>query len=804
VSAANYDDVVDQLRAAGLLFDYLTTGCMVRCKVDGEREKRGWYALHELQTDGGDLLIVGSYGVWRGNDNGATKIELRKREISAEQRDSLRRRLAEDRKRADLIRKGEQERAAQAAAKAWAKCAASGDCDYLARKGVGAHGVRFTASGAMVIPVLDVGGKVHALQIIRSAAEAKKRDKLQKEFWPRGAAKKGHFHLIGIPQHVVIVVEGYATGATVHEATGLPVAIAFDAGNIAPVAAALRKRYKQARILIGADDDTFAKCGPCRERGVSTRVILAEDPTTCPECGEPHRAGNAGVAAASGAALEVSGAWFAPRFADEDGRRERYLRAGAKESDFNDLAVREGLHVVRAQVEARLSELGWSAAGRRAPRAGDTGGEGESVLRPIEDLDELLERFALVYGQSGTVFDRQEHCLLPLSDMRDACLTRDLHRAWAEHPDRVIVRVREVGFDPACSDPLVTCNLWAGWPTEPKPGNCERLLELLRHMCSAERHSDRLYSWVLRWIAYPIQHPGAKMKTTLVLHGPQGTGKNMFFEALMAIYGHYGRVIDQSAIEDRFNDWASRKLFLIADEVVARADLFHVKNKLKAFITGDWIRINPKNMAAYDERNHVNVVFLSNEAMPVVLEEDDRRHTVIWTPDKLPPEFYRDVKAEIAAGGIAALHDHLLHLDLGDFDEATMPPFTDAKAELIRLALDSPSRFYYELTTGDVGGIRARPALANDVYELYKAWCHKAGLRAAPQNKFVNALERKHQTPSLRKRYLSGSDIKGPHGVFVALGGVEMPPEAVESTWLGEMIEGFRSAVKDYRGSAYA
>ena len=40
--------------------------------------------------------------------------------------------------------------------------------------------------------------------------------------------------------------------------------------------------------------------------------------------------------------------------------------------------------------------------------------------------------------------------------------------------------------------------------------------------------------WVLKWLAYPIQHPGAKMRTALVLHGPQGTGKNMFFEAIMA------------------------------------------------------------------------------------------------------------------------------------------------------------------------------------------------------------------------------------------------------------------------------
>lgn len=134
-------------------------------------------------------------------------------------------------------------------------------------------------------------------------------------------------------------------------------------------------------------------------------------------------------------------------------------------------------------------------------------------------------------------------------------------------------------------------------------------------MCAADAKAEELYQWVLRWLAYPIQHPGAKMKTAIVMHGPQGTGKNMFFEAVMQIYGRYGWVIDQSAIEDKFNDWASRKLFLIADEVVARSEMFHIKNKLKSFVTGEQIRINPKNMAAYWEANHVNLVFLSNERM---------------------------------------------------------------------------------------------------------------------------------------------------------------------------------------------
>lgn len=779
--ASNYEDVLGQLRGAGLLVDSLEVGRLRRCKVDGDRERRGWYHLHEIRLPNGDDLIVGSYGVWRGAENNATKVELRKAEISAEQRESLRKRLAEDKRRSELARKADAARAAERATKAWKGCTEQGDCEYLHRKGVRGHGVRFSPQGAVVVPMLDVAGNIHGLQIIRGRKPGQQARRLEKEFWPAGLVKKGHFHQLGMATGapVILVGEGYATCASVFEATGLPVAVAFDAGNLAPVAAALHKRYKTAHILILADDDAFSE-------------------------------GNPGVTCASAAAMEVGGAYVAPVFADEEARRAAYDAKGTKLSDFNDLHLLEGLHVVRAQVEARLLALGWRATQGAARAKQPQGGGVDPVnapLRPIESLDELLERYALVYGQGGTVFDHQEHCLVALSDMRDACLSRDLHRTWAEHPDKQLVRVTEVGFDPAGTDPNIHCNLWAGWPTTPQAGTCDYLIDLLRYMCAGDSKPEELFQWVLKWLAYPIQHPGAKMKSTLVIHGPQGTGKNMFFEAIMMIYGRYGRVIDQSAIEDKFNDWASRRLFLIADEVVARSDLYHIKNKLKAFITGEWIRINPKNMAAYEERNHVNMVFLSNEAMPVVLEEDDRRHAVIWTPEKLSRDFYAGVQREIESGGVAALHDYLLHLDLGDFTNATLPPMTDAKRELIDLSLDSPSRFMLAFEAGDVEGFPGRhtpkllsPMLGQDLYDLYCAWCSKVGLKALNQPRFGNALMRKHGAVVHRKRYEADIGTKGPSAVTYLAGGHELPPGRSEVEWLGERIKVFKTAVKDFKG----
>ena len=797
---ANYDDVLGQLLDGGLLPEQpLEIGRLRKCRVEGGgREKRGWYWLHEVVSDAGDLLIVGGFGQWRGAENFKQKVRVKKDGWSREQLESMRRRIAEDRVRADQARQREADRAAEVAAKSWAACSPTGDAEYLRRKGVAAHGIRFSSSGAIVLPLLDVTGKIHGLQVIRTPSEARDKGRPAKEFWPRGVIKRGHFHLIGMPAAIGLIAEGYATAASLHEATGLPIAIAYDAGNIGPVAIALRKRYKNTRWLICADDDVGQKCNACGHR-----VWLATDPVNCPSCGKAHGALNAGVSMASSAAVEIGGAWIQPRFTDDGTRRAKFEAKGDKLTDFNDLHALEGLHVVRHQIEARISELGWRV-GSAAARNNNSGGGGRAPLHKIQSVDELLERFSLVYGQGGMVFDHVEHCLISLSDMRDACTRRELHRAWAENPEQSIVRVRNVGFDPGGNDREILCNLWAGWPTEPKPGNCQLLLDLLRHMCSADSNPEMLYRWILCWLAYPIQHPGAKMKTTLVLHGPQGTGKNMFFEAVMAIYGQYGRVVDQSAIEDKFNDWASRKLFLIADEVIARSEVYHIKNRLKAFITGEWIRINPKNLAAYDERNHVNLVFLSNETMPVVLEEDDRRHAVIWTPDKLKPDFYAAVKREIADGGVEALHDHLLHVDLGDFNTATLPPFNGAKSELINQSLDSTTRFFYDLNIGDIGAfagtVRLGPTLSTDLYELYRVWCQRQGIpRPAPLVRLTNALSRRHKVRIERKRWMGKMGLQGPHGM-VMLGSDPCPDGCSESAWLGDCVEAFRTALYEYKG----
>ena len=800
--AANIDDVLSQLGAAGLIVDRaLEVGKLKRCKIEGDREKRGWYLLHEWQRDDGQILLVGSYGIWRGAENNAQKIELRGVEVSKEQAAALKAKLAEDRKKAAAYEKAVQAKAAERAERMWRKCEADGESDYLARKGVPVpYGVRFTENGAVVIPMMDTVGRVHGLQFILNTKNPEHKKRIgktgrDKEYWPAGLAKKGHFHLIGMPTSVCMVVEGYATGASLHLATGLPVAVAFDAGNLQPVSEALKKRYPGVNFLICADDDRFGSCISCKGK------ITDKAAPKCPHCGEDHKTKNGGFDGAVLASLSVSGAWIAPRFSDEAARQLKFEETGAKISDFNDLHAIEGLHTVRLQIENKLRELGWMVAAPM-PRATALGGEGKDGLQPIQSYDELISRFSLIYGGGGTVFDHSERAIVSLSDMRDACTSKEISRRWQESLDRKIVRADEVGFDPTEKDPLIKCNLWGGWPTSPKSGVCDELLDLLKYLCTEEDDPLAVWDWVIKWLAYPIQNPGAKMKTALVFHGPQGAGKNMFFEAVAKIYGRYGLVVDQDAVEDKFNSIFSAKLFLIADEVVARQELYHTKNKLKGFITGDTIRINPKNIAARTEKNQLNVVFLSNESQPLVLEELDRRYMVVWVPEKLPPHYYSVVKREIDAGGVEALHEFLLNYPLGDFAPHTLPPMTKAKKDLIDMSLNSTERFWLAFKSGQIDGITPMPIRSEDFGELYRVWCSRNGIKnPAPNHILTGSIGKRSDAHKDLGRYLAGAADKPKQCTFIfPLDQKSPPPGKTQPVWLGDCVTDMRRNLSDYRG----
>jgi putative DNA primase/helicase len=315
------DEVLAQFADYGLVpAQPLVFGKLTRCKTaqDKGTEKNGWYVAHEHCTEKGEKLIFGSFGDWRSGET--QKIKVKAGRMSPEEREVMRARQEEGKRRAAEVAANAARRAAKRADGLFQRMPEKGRSEYLDRKQIVGIRVRYAPrSGAVLVPMSNAQDDIVGLQVIYpNKLEDTGRDKT---YWPYGMSKEGAFHLLGPnpdPGDPVLVCEGYATGASLHMATSLTVAVAFDAGNLLAVCKAMRERFAGCPLIVCRDDDW----------------------KTAKPNGD---AWNPGEEKANNAALIVGGQVVAPIFSGE---------RGDKWTDFNDLHVAEGLEAVRRQVLA--------------------------------------------------------------------------------------------------------------------------------------------------------------------------------------------------------------------------------------------------------------------------------------------------------------------------------------------------------------------------------------------------------------------------------------------------------------------
>lgn len=384
---------------------------------------------------------------------------------------------------------------------------------------------------------------------------------------------------------------------------------------------------------------------------------------------------------------------------------------------------------------------------KREARSEGTGGDGDGAAAPGKKQEKkidwkrytyLLENFVFIYP-TDTAWDLAKRKPVKLANMAHM-FGADYVRMWKAAAERRTVDEEELVFDPTMTCPPDAINLYDGFAIEPEQCDSEEvdvMLRLLQHLCGRCLHSpgfagaEEVMEWVLRWLALPLQVPGAKPRSALVFHGPQGTGKNLFFDVVRGIYGKYGIMVGQTEIEEKYNGWLSAKLLVIGNEVVSRQELYSQKNRLKWIITEDRIPIRTMHTDTRFESNHANVIFLSNERMPLVLETGDRRYLVVYTPTPEEAGLYEEVRDFLANGGAAKFFHFLLQYPLGDFNEHTKPPMTEAKEELIGLGMKPAERFMREWV-GDFLDLPMHPCSSEQLYRAFKRWCDDAGERWPP------------------------------------------------------------------------
>ncbi len=248
----------------------------------------------------------GVFGDWRTGLEETWQAE-RIEPMTAGERKRIAQLVAEARREREAEERAKHHEAAQSAESIWQSAKqAPADHPYLIAKGIQSHGLR-VHYGELVLPVRR-GTELASLQFIAANGD--------KRFLKGGKVAGGSF-IIGKPDGTLCIVEGFATGASVHEATGHAVAVAFNSGNLLAVARTMREKLRDLRLILCADDDS----------------------------GTP---GNPGLSKAREAAGAVGGLLAVPDFGTQrpDGA-----------SDFNDLAWQAGADAVRRCIEiAALTE----------------------------------------------------------------------------------------------------------------------------------------------------------------------------------------------------------------------------------------------------------------------------------------------------------------------------------------------------------------------------------------------------------------------------------------------------------------
>lgn len=292
----NSDNFRAALRDAGLAYDgpLAMDGRLHRFKAAGDEERNSWFVLFPGPP------VAGAFGCWKRGIK--EKWHDGKGKLSPAEWTKLRNRWQEAERERKRVETERRQQARKTAAWILLRSKPLRSHDYLAAKGVKAFGDAREYRGALVLPLRDAKGELHSVQFIRVDGS--------KRFLTGGRIVACSFSLADKPDGPLVLCEGYATGASIHEAAGFAVVCAMNCGNLLAVAKALRARFPQREVILAADNDAWTD-------------------------------GNPGLSAATEAAEEIHGKLVVPQFAEMN----------TKPTDFNDLLQMEGLDTVKKQIK---------------------------------------------------------------------------------------------------------------------------------------------------------------------------------------------------------------------------------------------------------------------------------------------------------------------------------------------------------------------------------------------------------------------------------------------------------------------
>ena len=237
--------LIDAMKASGLTppAQVFLDGKLHRWAGSGKKDKNSWYCCFA------DGIPAGRFGDWRLDLEVTWRANVG-RELSSAEQMANSRRLSEAKKVRDAEMAQKREVASITVETIWTKCTGSEDTHpYLQHKGVKSHGSRVTGDGRLALPLYGEDDSISSLQYI--SAEGGKQ-------FHSGGAVSGKFWTLGTMDESgpLFIAEGFATAATIAEATGRPCVVAYSASNIPAVTGIMREKYGIGQeLIIVADND---------------------------------------------------------------------------------------------------------------------------------------------------------------------------------------------------------------------------------------------------------------------------------------------------------------------------------------------------------------------------------------------------------------------------------------------------------------------------------------------------------------------------------------------------------------------
>ena len=221
-----------------------------------DKQGKGTFICNQCGAGDGFELIVKARGMTHGEvlkEVGAVIGLSADNTVTDADRKKWRDREEKMRLQAEADERKAQEAAAKRADRTWKAKSFDRDCPYLERKQVKNYGCKINGKGNLLVPLFDIDGKLWNIQEIHADG-----------FRPylKGARLNECFYIIGEitqPNQIVCMAEGYATGASIYEATGRTTILSFQSGNTDKVGIAIRTKYPDLQLVYCTDDDSHSE-----------------------------------------------------------------------------------------------------------------------------------------------------------------------------------------------------------------------------------------------------------------------------------------------------------------------------------------------------------------------------------------------------------------------------------------------------------------------------------------------------------------------------------------------------------------